>query len=74
MPPAPVLDLAWTQAMELAWDSFRASTTPVGAVVVDGSGTVVATGRGRRYEAAGPPDELAGSRTSWPRCGPGCPS
>ncbi len=32
--------------------------------MVDGSGTVVATGRGRRYEAAGPPDELAGSHVA----------
>ncbi|HEY3979431.1 MAG TPA: deaminase [Streptosporangiaceae bacterium] len=54
-------DAAWDRALELAWESFCAGTTPVGAVVVDGDGAVVAEGRGRRYEAAGPPGQLAGS-------------
>jgi tRNA(adenine34) deaminase len=52
---------AWERALELAWESFRAGTTPVGAVVVNGAGVIVAEGRGRRYEAAGPPGQLAGS-------------
>jgi tRNA(Arg) A34 adenosine deaminase TadA len=56
-----MLDAAWERAMELAWESFRAGTTPVGAVVVTASGAIVAEGRGRRYEAAGPPGQLAGS-------------
>jgi tRNA(Arg) A34 adenosine deaminase TadA len=55
------LAAAWARALELAWDSFRAGTTPVGAVVVNGAGAMVAEGRGRRYEAAGPPGQLAGS-------------
>jgi tRNA(adenine34) deaminase len=55
------LDSAWQRALELAWDSFCAGTTPVGAVVVDGSGAVVAEGRGRRYERSGPPGQLASS-------------
>jgi tRNA(Arg) A34 adenosine deaminase TadA len=55
------LAAAWERALELAWESFRAGTTPVGAVVVNGAGVRVAEGRGRRYEAAGPPGQLAGS-------------
>ena len=55
------LGAAWDRALELAWESFRAGTTPVGAVVVNGAGVIVAEGRGRRYEAAGPPGQLAGS-------------
>jgi tRNA(Arg) A34 adenosine deaminase TadA len=55
------LDAAWERALELAWESFRAGTTPVGAVVVTASGAIVAEGRGRRYEASGPPGQLAGS-------------
>jgi tRNA(adenine34) deaminase len=55
------LDAAWERALELAWESFRAGTTPVGAVVVDPSGVIIAQGRGRRFEAAGPPGQLAGS-------------
>lgn len=39
------------RAAALAWDSFLAGTTPVGAVVVDAAGVVVTEGRGRRYDA-----------------------
>lgn len=44
------LDEAWHRALELAWKSFVAGTTPVGAVVTDPAGVIVAEGRGRRYE------------------------
>ena len=44
------LDEGWRRALELAWQSFVAGTTPVGAVVTDRGGDVVAEGRGRRYE------------------------
>jgi tRNA(Arg) A34 adenosine deaminase TadA len=58
---APDPHAAWERALELAWESFRAGTTPVGAVVVTASGAIVAQGRGRRYEPSGPPGQLAGS-------------
>jgi len=45
-----LIDAAWHRALELAWQSFLAGTTPVGAVVADPAGRVVAEGRGRRYE------------------------
>jgi tRNA(adenine34) deaminase len=45
------LDGAWRRALEQAWQSFLAGTTPVGAVVADAAGEVVAEGRGRRYES-----------------------
>ena len=48
--PYVVLDTAWHRALELAWDSFLAGTTPVGAVVTGPAGSIVADGRGRRYE------------------------
>jgi tRNA(Arg) A34 adenosine deaminase TadA len=44
------LENAWVRALELAWLGFLAGTTPVGAVVVNSAGDVVAEGRGRRYE------------------------
>jgi Cytidine and deoxycytidylate deaminase zinc-binding region len=44
------LDAAWQRALELAWASFLAGTTPVGAVVTGPDGNMVAEGRGRRYE------------------------
>jgi tRNA(Arg) A34 adenosine deaminase TadA len=58
----PRLDAAWARALELAWEAFLAATTPVGAVVVDGSGVVVAEGRNRRSEVTGPVRQLMGSR------------
>lgn len=44
------LDAAWHRALELAWESFLAGTTPVGAAVAGPDGNIVAAGRGRRYE------------------------
>jgi tRNA(Arg) A34 adenosine deaminase TadA len=52
-------DLAWERALELAWESFCGGTTPVGAVVTDAAGAIVAEGRGRRFENAAPPGQLA---------------
>jgi len=46
------LDAAWQRALEQAWQSFLADTTPVGAVVTDSLGEIVSEGRGRRYENA----------------------
>src|ERR1700722_20871779 len=56
------VDPPWRAALELAWESFQAGSPPVGAVVVDGNGEVVARGRSRRGEHAAPPNQLAGSR------------
>jgi tRNA(adenine34) deaminase len=53
------LDEAWRRALEQAWQSFLAGTTPVGAVVADPAGGVVAAGRGRRYESADGGPQLA---------------
>jgi tRNA(adenine34) deaminase len=53
------LDWAWRRALEQAWQSFVAGTTPVGAVVVNASGEVVAEGRGRRYESEASVRQLA---------------
>jgi tRNA(adenine34) deaminase len=53
------LDHAWGRAFALAWDSFVAGTTPVGAVVVDAAGIAVTEGRGRRYEAPTSGPQLA---------------
>ena len=58
------VDGAWQRALELAWESFRAGTTPVGAVVVSPDGSVVATGRGRRYELVAPVGQLANTHVA----------
>jgi tRNA(Arg) A34 adenosine deaminase TadA len=60
------LRAGWDRALRLAWEGFRAQTTPVGAVVVDDQGTIIAEGRGRRYEATTPPGQLAGTHIAHP--------
>jgi tRNA(Arg) A34 adenosine deaminase TadA len=57
-------DHAWERTLELAWDAFCAGTTPVGAAVIDAAGAIVAEGRGRRYEPAAPPGQLAGTHVA----------
>jgi tRNA(Arg) A34 adenosine deaminase TadA len=56
-----VLRGGWDRALRLAWEAFRARTTPVGAVVVDGRGAILAEGRGRRYDTMAPAGQLAGT-------------
>jgi tRNA(adenine34) deaminase len=51
----------WRECFELAWEAFRAGTIPVGAVVADSSGPIVARGRNRIFETTAPPGQLAGT-------------
>jgi tRNA(Arg) A34 adenosine deaminase TadA len=48
------LDPPWQRAFELAWEAYGRDTTPVGAVVVDGAGRIVAEGRNARHDDAAP--------------------
>jgi tRNA(adenine34) deaminase len=52
----------WRESFQLAWDAFGAETVPVGAVVVDEAGAVVARGRNRIFEDEAPPGQLGGTR------------
>lgn len=49
---------AWRLCFSLAWEGYGAGSAPVGAVVVDGNEEVVATGRNRARERAGPAGQL----------------
>jgi tRNA(adenine34) deaminase len=42
------LSAPWQSCVEEAWDAYREGSAPVGAVVVDSDGSVVAKGRNRR--------------------------
>lgn len=44
------LDPVWRRCYELAWLSFAAGSPPVGAVVIDAGGRIVAEGRSQRGE------------------------
>jgi tRNA(adenine34) deaminase len=60
MTPWDELTLPWRASLELAWVAYGRNTTPVGAIVVDGAGRMVAEGANARY-AASADGSLAGS-------------
>jgi tRNA(adenine34) deaminase len=55
------LDSPWREVLILGWEAYEAGSIPVGAVVVDDGGAILARGRNRIFED---PREgrLAGSR------------
>ena len=44
------LSLPWQTAVSLAWEAYRAGSLPIGAVIVDGNGCIVAEGRNSIHE------------------------
>ncbi len=48
--------------MSLAWEAYRAGSLPVGAVVLNGSGTPVGQARSTRHEDIQVPGQLANTR------------
>jgi tRNA(Arg) A34 adenosine deaminase TadA len=58
------LDPAWRAAFELAWEAFGAGTIPVGAVVTDETGAIVARGRNRIFAREAPAGQIFGTRVA----------
>jgi tRNA(adenine34) deaminase len=50
----------WRACVDLAWEAYRADSLPIGAVVADTEGRVLAGGRNRIYERSGPGDVVFG--------------
>jgi tRNA(adenine34) deaminase len=48
--------------VKLAWEAYRAGSLPIGAVVADGQGRILSTGRNRIYEISGPPGAVFGRK------------
>jgi len=44
----------WRACVDLAWEAYRADSLPIGAVVADAQGRVLAVGRNRIHESSGP--------------------
>jgi tRNA(adenine34) deaminase len=44
----------WRACVDLAWEAYRADSLPIGAVVADAEGRVLAVGRNRIHERSGP--------------------
>ena len=56
------VEAPWRASFHLAWEAFAAGTVPVGAVVVDEAGRIVAQGRNRIFNDAAPARQLAATR------------
>jgi len=56
------IDEYWFAAFTLAWEAFQERSIPVGAVLVDGVGTIIGQGRNRMSGTAAPAGQIAGSR------------
>jgi tRNA(adenine34) deaminase len=54
------VDPVWRECFLLAWESFQMRSIPVGAVLVDARGMVVARGRNRWDEKSGPRGQIVG--------------
>src|SRR5829696_7088208 len=52
----------WRACVELAWESYRSGSLPIGAVVVDARGRVLSCGRNRIHERSGPPGTVFGRK------------
>ncbi len=55
------LDDPWRACLSLAWEAYGAGTIPVGAVLVDGGGSIVSEGRNRVYDTTAPAGQIANS-------------
>jgi tRNA(adenine34) deaminase len=59
--PFAGVEPVWRTCFLLAWEAFRARSTPVGAVLVDANGAMVRRGRNRSNEKSGPAGHVVGS-------------
>jgi len=50
----------WKAALEQAWEAYRQGSVPIGAVIVDPAGEIVARGRSRQFEYCGEPGTIYG--------------
>ena len=48
------LSLPWQAALEMAWEAYCSGTIPIGAVIADTDGNVVARGRNRIMDTTAP--------------------
>lgn len=52
---------AWQLRLSLGWEAFQTGNPPIGAVVTDEDGAVVAFGRSRRFDISPPNGQLGGT-------------
>ena len=52
------LDLPWQAALEMAWEAYCAGTVPIGAVIADPAGRIIARGRNRINDRSAPDGQV----------------
>ena len=52
----------WRASIDQAWESYCAGSLPIGAVLTDSEGRILAAGRSRREENSGPPGAIFGHK------------
>ncbi len=52
------LEKPWQTCFELGWTSFKKGSIPIGAVIVDDTGEIIAKGRSLQYESEGEIGEI----------------
>ncbi|MDO8754494.1 MAG: hypothetical protein Q7J80_11410, partial [Anaerolineales bacterium] len=50
--------IVWQAALEMAWEAYCAGTIPIGAVVADADGRIVARGRNRILDTSAPDRQI----------------
>lgn len=58
------LERPWQVAFEMAWESYKNGTIPIGAVITDVEGNIVSKGRNRIRDRKG--STLLAGKTIWP--------
>lgn len=56
------LSSPWRECVEQAWEAYRAGSLPIGAVITDKNGRIIASGRNRLFETAAPTPYLCNTR------------
>jgi tRNA(adenine34) deaminase len=56
------LSVPWRACVDLAWEAYQAGSLPIGAVVIDAEGKVLALGRNRIHEGSGEDGYLFGNK------------
>jgi tRNA(adenine34) deaminase len=56
--PYSTLSLPWQACLSETWQAYCAGTTPIGAVIVDASGPVIARGRNHIHDDDAPPSQI----------------
>lgn len=53
-----IIEKPWQECFKLGWESYRRGSIPIGAVVVNEKGEVIASGRSLQYEDTGNQGEI----------------